>query len=640
MNYILYFDYAGIFVIAAVMFSFFYRQTIKTRSASFFIAFMFVALFTVIFDILATEALKHTQEMPLWLSYVSQMLYLGLLVANPAIYLLYILSVVSNKKIIKKWIYVAVVAPFFVQLLFVAISPFVNGAGIFYFNESGQYVHGPLLYVQYALTFGYILGSLIYVIFRRKVFTRIQEITIYLYIFINIVCIIVQMLVPQLLIQQFGITIAVMLIYMSLQNPEDYIDKKQSAFNSLAFEAIFDGNIASGKKFVVLGMRICGLRYIGDTLGEESESEILRGIVQFLIGEAGKKRVFVISQTKYAVILYEGEDSRALLDKIEERFDRPFESNGAEVSLAVNTCFIRCPDVAAQTKDALSIMDFCLDEKNAAERNVTEIAQRDILAKGQRETLILQAMRQALSDNGFEVFYQPIYSVGQKRLIFAEALVRLKDTGGLGFVSPDEFIPLAEKNGLILDIGEYVFRDVCRFMSEKKLWELGIEKIHVNLSVVQCMQESLSEVLTGIMDEYHLDYCRIHLEMTESAAVASEETLMVNMDKLIQKGMYFALDDYGTGFSNTVTIMKYPFKLVKLDKSMVWAADDNEKSMSLLKHTINMIKDMNMEIVAEGVETAAQANMLEKMGCDYFQGYYYSRPVNSETFIKAIQENN
>lgn len=639
MNYILYFDYAGICVIAAVMFSFFYRQTIKTRSSSFFTAFMCIALFTVIFDIISTGMLKYARQIPVWLSCIPQMLYLGALVANPVIYLLYILSVVGNKKVIKKWIYAAVLAPFALQILFVLISPFIHGAGIFWFNENREYVHGPLLYVQYAITFAYILGSLIYVMIRRKTFTLIQEITIYLYVVINVICVVLQMIIPRLLIQQFGITIAVMLIYMSLQNPQDYIDKRLGAFNGIAFADVFNSGVARGKKFAVLGVRICGLRYIGDTLGEDSESEILKNIVQFFIREAGKKRVFVISQTKYAILISEGEDGKKLTDKIYARFSQPFNCNGAEISLAVNTCLIQCPEVAAQSKDVLSIMDLCLEEKSITDHNETVIAQKDILAKGQRETLILQAMRQGLKENGFEVFYQPIYSVGKKRLTSAEALIRMKDVG-LGFVSPDEFIPLAEKNGLILDIGEFVFRDVCRFISERKLWKMGIENVHVNLSVVQCMQESLHEVLINIMDEYRLDYGMIHLEMTESAAVASEDTLKSNMQKLIEKGISFALDDYGTGFSNTVTMMKYPFKLIKLDKSMVWSAADSEKAMSLLKHTVSMIKDMNMEIVAEGVETAAQANMLAQMGCDYFQGYYYSRPVNGENFIKTVQEYN
>ncbi len=639
MNYILYFDYAGIFVIAAVMFSFFYRQTIKTRTSLFFMVFMSVALFTVIIDIASAEVLKYSRQIPLWLCYVPQILYLCAVVTNPVIYILYILSVVRDKKVIKKWIYGAVLAPFVLQIIFVLISPFLNGAGIFWFNENREYVHGPLLYAQYAITFAYIIGSLIYVIIRRKVFTRIQEITIYLYVAICLICIIIQMIIPELLIQQFGLTIAVMLIYMSLQNPENYMDKRQGAFNGLAFEAVFNNNVVRGKKFGVLGVRIIGLRYVGDALGEESENEIIREIVQFLISTAGKKHVFIVSQTKYAIILNEGEDGKILTDKIYARFSSPFVSNGAGISLAVNTCLIQCPEVAGQPKDALSIMDICLDEKSIPDHNETIIARKDILEKGQRETLIVQIMRQALKEDGFEVFYQPIYSVKQKRLTSAEALIRIKETG-LGVISPEEFIPLAEKNGLILEMGEFVFREVCRFISERKLWELGVENVHVNLSVVQCMQESLNEVLRGIMDEYGLDYGKINLEMTESAAVASEEMLKNNMQKLIEKGMSFALDDYGTGFSNTVTMMKYPFKLIKLDKSLVWAAADSEKSTSLLKHTISMIKDMNMEIVAEGVETAAQANMLTQMGCDYFQGFYYSRPLNNENFIKILKEQN
>ncbi|MDE6691006.1 MAG: EAL domain-containing protein, partial [Clostridia bacterium] len=467
------------------MFSFFYRQTIKTRSSSLFIVFMAVALVTVVFDIVGTEVLKYSDRIPLWLCYVPQMLYLGALVTNPVIYLFYIISVVRDKKAINKWEYPIIFTPFALQIIFVLISPFIKGAGIFWFGENREYLHGPLLYVQYAITFSYILGSLILVIIKRKSFTRIQEITIYLYIAINVICVVLQMLIPELLIQQFGITIAVMLIYMSLQNPQDYIDKKQGAFNGLAFDAVFNSNVVRGRKFEILGVRISGLRYIGDTLGEESESEILREIVQYLVRTAGKKRVFVISQTKYAILLSEGGDSRNLTDKIYARFAQPFSSNGAKISLAVNTCLIDCPEVAAQSKDALSIMDLCLEEKSIAERNETVIAHKDILAKGQRETLILQAMRQALKDNGFEVFYQPIYSVKQKRLTSAEALIRMKDVG-LGFVSPDEFIPLAEKNGLILEIGEFVFRDVCRFISERKLWEMGIETVHVNLSVVQC----------------------------------------------------------------------------------------------------------------------------------------------------------
>ena len=208
----------------------------------------------------------------------------------------------------------------------------------------------------------------------------------------------------------------------------------------------------------------------------------------------------------------------------------------------------------------------------------------------------------------------------------------------LGFVSPDEFIPVAEKNGLIHMIGEFVFRSVCKFIINNKLWEKGIEYIHVNLSVIQCMQEKLYEQLLGIMDFYGLDYKYIELEVTETAAVVSSDTLMINMKQLMEKNMSFALDDYGMGYSNTTSILKYPFHTIKLDKSIVWAAMKDDKARKLLQHTIAMFRDMGIELVAEGVETKEMAAMLSKMKCDYLQGYLYSKPVKAEEFLKLLQD--
>ena len=165
-----------------------------------------------------------------------------------------------------------------------------------------------------------------------------------------------------------------------------------------------------------------------------------------------------------------------------------------------------------------------------------------------------------------------------------------------GVISPEEFIPLAEKNGMILEIGMYVFREVCSFIKTHRIWEYGIETIDVNLSVVQCMQEKLYETLLAIMDEYGLDYHYISLEITETAAIVSRETLEQNMHQLTSRGMRFFLDDYGTGFSNTATIIEYPFHTIKMDKTIVWSAMENTKAMHALKYSMAMIKAMQMNV--------------------------------------------
>ena len=141
------------------------------------------------------------------------------------------------------------------------------------------------------------------------------------------------------------------------------------------------------------------------------------------------------------------------------------------------------------------------------------------------------------------------------------------------------------------------------------------------------------------MDEFRLPYHYINLEITESTAAMSKDVLKYNMEELIKRGINFALDDYGTGFSNMMRIVDYPFHAVKLDKSLLWSASDKPKAKHALEYSIQMIKAMELDVICEGVETFAQADMLEKMGCDYFQGYYFSRPVPGEAF-DALLENN
>jgi EAL domain-containing protein (putative c-di-GMP-specific phosphodiesterase class I) len=204
----------------------------------------------------------------------------------------------------------------------------------------------------------------------------------------------------------------------------------------------------------------------------------------------------------------------------------------------------------------------------------------------------------------------------------------------MGYLNPEEFIPMAEKNGMILKIGEFVFRTVCQMMARERIWEKGIDYIEVNLSVVQCMQEDICEMLYGIMDEYEVPYSCINLEITET--VLSKDILWDTMERMVVGGVTFSLDDYGTGYSNLTNILKYPFHIVKLDKSMVWSAMEDERAMLALKHTVAMVLDLDMYIVAEGVETEEMVKTLTELGCEYLQGYYFSRPVCEADFLEKL----
>ena len=216
--------------------------------------------------------------------------------------------------------------------------------------------------------------------------------------------------------------------------------------------------------------------------------------------------------------------------------------------------------------------------------------------------------------------------------------MRLKDCGDLGFISPEIFIPMAEEQGMIDEIGTIVFEKVCSFAAENRLWEKGINYIEVNLSGMQSVDPSLPAQLSSIMQKYSIEPRFINLEITETASIDGGELLDANMKRLRSLGCHFSMDDFGTGYSNLSQMAKVHFELVKLDKSLIWPAfgENPDEPLVILNSCIAMILQLGAHIVAEGVETEEQAEFLAERGVSYLQGYYYSKPISGEAFLEKI----
>ena len=257
----------------------------------------------------------------------------------------------------------------------------------------------------------------------------------------------------------------------------------------------------------------------------------------------------------------------------------------------------------------------------------------------QRERKIQEEIQKALINREFKVLYQPIWDKESDTIHSAEALVRTP-IGELGFISPEEFIPISEKTGDIIEIGEFVFEEVCKMFSEHNVKQYGVEFIEVNLSTVQCMQRNLAKRFKEILDKYNVSASSINLEITESAAANSPEMFINTMSELKKLGFTFSMDDYGTGYSNLSHMYDTDFDIIKLDKSILWNSYKSKKADIILQNTVKMIKEMEHNIVIEGVETEEQKEYVSRLGCDYCQGYYFSKPVAKEEFIEYCKKYN
>ena len=210
-----------------------------------------------------------------------------------------------------------------------------------------------------------------------------------------------------------------------------------------------------------------------------------------------------------------------------------------------------------------------------------------------------------------------------------------------GNISPALFIPYAEKTNKIHIIGDFVLEKVCKFIGSEEYKSLGLDYIEVNMSVAQCFETDLVSKMRSWMEKYNVEPMQLRLEITEKASTFNPQVVEKNMHILHKMGVSFALDDYGTGFSNIKKMISLPFDVVKVNKTFVDEIE-NPNTETVVKDTIHMLKSLGKEVLIEGIETKDRADLFtnydydKKLGCDYLQGFYFSKPLPQTEFVKFL----
>lgn len=254
-----------------------------------------------------------------------------------------------------------------------------------------------------------------------------------------------------------------------------------------------------------------------------------------------------------------------------------------------------------------------------------------------REQMITNTMTKAVEEKQFVVYYQPKFDLSTECVVGAEALVRWKHPK-YGFLSPGEFIPIFEKNGFISELDYYVWECVCQKIAS---WiETGhvLMPISVNVSRVDLYNPKLPQLLFDLVNKYKIPIQYLHLEITESAYTDNAKQMIDIVNEIRKLGFVIEMDDFGTGYSSLNMLSDLPIEILKLDMSFLQNNVGRSSGRSVIQFVINLAKWLGLFIVAEGVETQEQAIFLRNMGCDYAQGYYYSKPVEDSDFEKLLLE--
>lgn len=465
-----------------------------------------------------------------------------------------------------------------------------------------------------------------------------------------------------LLFSEVAVTLMILFIYLAFENPKEYIDEETGSFNKRAFHLVLNEKKEAEKPLILVSVVVDDLRRIQTMVGHENTNHILKIIgmmmkdsFQFCPG-CDRKRIKKIKHNADFSLYHSRSNvmtflTEATLDDINEQLELLARQIKKPIQFSKHTIVIKAHiDVIftdnyknQETCDEVyDMMNYMASHNNATAEKIIHLLNEAVISSKIRYSTIENILIDAIEHDGFVMVYQPIYHAKNKQFISAEALVRLTDTTSVGFISPEEFIPIAEKKGMIMELGEIVFDKVCAFAREEALKDRGIEYIEVNLSGIQCVHPDLPSQLQGIMKKYDITPGFINLEITETAFVESGEMLRENMLKLRQMGCSFSMDDFGTGYSNLSRMAEVVYDLVKLDKSLIWPCFDqensgkNSKATAILENIIKLLLQLNVKIVAEGVETKEMATYLNNLGVTHLQGYYYSKPISEAAYLDFL----
>ena len=640
---ILYFDLCAILILFILGISMFRKNLgVKTNKKIFL---LYLILFiTTLFDFAAEAYDLWVPEDKISPPLLYILFYGYFLTRNliPLVYQHYICAVTDTDHILKKkkWLRVLFVLPYVGICFLLIINLFSNK--VFYFDENMVYTRGPLFLGLYVFASMYLYMGLIYLFVYRKVLTTEKLLALMSMYPWNLAAILIQAFAPEYMVEMFMNTISFVLIVNIVQRPEEQMNPTVGIQNHIAYMSDMKKAFLLNKPVQILLVKILNHQALLTILGYDTFNSLLKelaGKIQLCFGGKGSPCGFYYLENGLLAVTSENVSSsffKIPAQKISEMITDSIQMGKLDVELNGCICVFNCPQDFDEYDKMLSFLN-TFYTYFPAKGSVTYLEE---LQEKQKSELRMRneingIVSKAIAENRFEMYYQPIYSVREKRFLSAEALIRLYDEN-YGFISPELFIKAAEKTGTILQIGEFVLDSVCRFAAECSRTGLPIDYIELNLSMKQCMQNDLTEKVLYYIEKYNIKPEQLNLEVTETAANTAQDIVAANMCELSKHNITFSLDDYGTGYSNFSRITELPFHIVKIDKSMADKVFDKTMK-TILKYNIQLLKEIGMEILVEGVETEDMFKQFKEMGCDYIQGYYFSRPLPKNEFVEFIK---
>ncbi|WP_269477379.1 EAL domain-containing protein [Hominibacterium faecale] len=589
--------------------------------------FCFAATFCAIgFNILSTAMLSYPEHSINLLTWLVTTIYF---IATPLMgmaYFFYTIATVfegqGNALKIMKWTSI----PGIFYLVLVLINPFCKE--LFHIDASGAYFQGPLIITTYLIFYIYCLAAITVAFVRTKQVDPIIRKILATFPIIAVLVIIVQQLYPTVILSGSAATCALLIIYLYLQNKQNSTDYLTGLPNRQEFLKMLELQTRKSRNFTLIVLSLRDFRRVNDTYGQHTGDRFLREIGNFLIKRAQPHCLYRYGGDEFALLCQgtSDQDIKKIVESLTARMQEPWsvDENSCVIPAAIG--IVRYPQSAKVVEDLINGIEYAVAKAKDSKRAGAYYCGQEMLKAVRRRSQIITILEKNLEANTFSVFYQPIISNHTGQYVVAESLLRIPNSP-LGPLYPNEFIPIAEDTGIIVDITYQVLQKTCRFINRISEVNPNFEGVHVNFSGHMFSQIDLADRVEGIITSSGTPFNKIKIEITESILLENTKCVSEFAERMQKKGVRMELDDFGTGYSNIVSVMTMPLDTVKLDKSLIWAAMNSKKSAMMVRSITRIFHEMGMQVLAEGVETEEQERFVSQCGIDLIQGFLFAKPM-------------
>jgi EAL domain-containing protein (putative c-di-GMP-specific phosphodiesterase class I) len=611
------------------------NRHLNLLSTRTFKACYFFTIGCLLLDVASVYVITHAVEVPPLLTRATNQLFFVALSMTFFLVYLYIEVLAHEQQRIGLVRLCVTLIPLVVSLAFTLF-----GELYYSMDATSAYAYGPMPRVVSVCGLVYILAGL-KVSFDKTVDLALnQRVSIRLGLLVCLAAGLVELLWPHILATGLGLALEMLSLYFSFENQKDNIERETGLFNVNAFHRMLEEYAERGRLPYVISIISTDIDLVASIGGAEAVTRELR-LMGSLLHDLDGRDVFRPDNPTVSTFVPSNHD-KARVKKLLEELDDTYV-DGRRIHAIVTSAnlgrYVKTSD------EAESLLSFYWKKvvQTGGEGHANKLGSDDVTQKSRRDAIV-RLLQEGLQKDGFEMFYQPIYNVERHGTHSVEALVRLKDTSTLGFVSPEEFIPIAEEEGDIIELGQRVFELVANDMNSFDLARHGVDYVEVNLSRLQSSVQDMADEVMQTMTNHGVGPSMINLEVTETARTDSSDDFGRNVTRFRELGFTLSLDDFGTGYSNLAEVSKTHYDLIKLDKTMVWPVFDHdipEKDRDAAEHllltSIAMVKAMGTRIVAEGVETQEMADYLSDHGVNLLQGYLYARPLPCTDLIDYLE---